>query len=335
MLFERFQNHFSSNTEKYLPYIYPVLMPILSMLSFKVRILSFQDALIYWLFAGVLQLLLLIVIQKAIYLKSYNKPIRWLIAALLGSLVLGFYLFLEYNFLHITPRFAFPYKWAAIIRFLLNIPILIALVEGIKSAAARKRIVINNIMLKNENAKAQLNLLLQQINPHFLFNCLTILQAMARSKDTRTEDFILKMGDIYRQTVESEKGTVGLQEELNFFNSYMYLMKMRQENAIFIEMEITDEALAYQLPSFSLQLLAENCIKHNIVSETKPLTIRLYQKDAKTLTISNNYQPKTVKNESFGIGIDNLKKRYALEGIEQGVLIELNEITYSTTLKLI
>jgi hypothetical protein len=80
--------------------------------------------------------------------------------------------------------------------------------------------------------------------------------------------------------------------------------------------------------------LAENCVKHNIVSASKPLSIRLYQKDLKSLTIENNYQPKTVKIESFGIGIKNLKKRYALEGIEQGVLIEQTEITYSTTLKL-
>ncbi len=335
MFLERFRHLFLSNTEKYLPYIYPMLMPILTMYSSKARILSFEDALAYWLFTGILQVLLLLVIQKVIYLKSYNKPIRWLIAALFGGLVLGFYLFLEYNFLHITARFAFANKSAPLVRYILNIPILIALVEGIKSAAERKRIVLNNIMLKNENAKAQLNLLLQQINPHFLFNCLTVLQAMAHSKDARTEGFIVKMADIYRQTVESEKGTVPLQEELDFFNAYMYLMKMRQENAVFVDVQVSDEALAYQLPSFSLQLLAENCIKHNVVSEAKPLTISLHQKDAKTLTISNNYQPKAIKSESFGIGIENLRNRYVLEGIEQGITIEQDEIIYSTTLKLI
>jgi two-component system, LytTR family, sensor kinase len=114
----------------------------------------------------------------------------------------------------------------------------------------------------------------------------------------------------------------------------MYLMNLRQENAIFAEVRVADEALNYHLPSFSLQLLAENCIKHNVVSEAKPLTIRLYQKDLQSLTIENNYQPKAKKNESFGIGIQNLKKRYKLEGITQGVLIEQNEITYSTTIKL-
>jgi LytS/YehU family sensor histidine kinase len=127
---------------------------------------------------------------------------------------------------------------------------------------------------------------------------------------------------------------VTLKEELDFFNAYMYLMSLRQENSIFVDVKISEAALSYNLPVFSLQLLTENCIKHNIVSVTKPLHIRLYQKDPKTLTVSNNYQPKSVQSESFGIGINNLKQRYKLEGIVQGVQIEQNELEYSTTIKL-
>ena len=126
-----------------------------------------------------------------------------------------------------------------------------------------------------------------------------------------------------------------LQEELDFFKAYMYLMTLRQENSIFLDVVIADESLSYNIPTFTMQLLAENCIKHNVVSEAKPLYIRVYQKDPKSLTVSNNYQPKQVKIESFGIGIENLKKRYALTGIEQGVIIEQDEKTYETTIKLI
>ena len=157
---------------------------------------------------------------------------------------------------------------------------------------------------------------------------------MVRSKDARTEDFVLKLGDVFRQTLKTETGTVTCKEELDFFKAYMYLMTLRQENAIFVDVQVSDEALTYRLPSFALQLLAENCIKHNIVSTAKPLSIRLYQKDPKSLTMSNNYQPKAVQSESFGIGINNIKKRYALEGISHGVQIEQNETFYSTTLKL-
>ncbi len=334
MSYARYRHHFLSNTEQYLPYLYPVLMPILTLYATQVPAKSFQDALTYWLFTGFLQLILLVLIQKIIYSKMYNQWVRWLIACLVGGLVLSLYLFLEYNVFYFTERLVYANKWKPIIRYTLNIPILIALLESIKSATERKKIQIDNITLENENAKAQFNLLLQQINPHFLFNCLTILQAMARSKDARTEDFIIKLADVYRRTLETDKGTVTLQEELDFFNAYMYLMTLRQENAIFVDVQVAEAAFAYRLPAFSLQLLTENCIKHNIISETKPLTIRLYQKDPKSLTISNNYQPKSVKSESFGIGIDNLKKRYALEGIAQGVEIEKTKTTYATTIKL-
>jgi two-component system, LytTR family, sensor kinase len=334
MSYAHYRRFFLSNTEKYLPYIYPLLMPILTLYAFKIPVHSFEDALRYWLFTGLLQLMVLVLVQKAVYSTAYTKTVRWLIVYVIGCLFILSYLFLEYNVFHFTAKLRHPNMWITALRNSLNVPILIAFLESIKSATERKKIHIDNIALENENAKAQFNLLLQQINPHFLFNCLTVLQAMARSKDARTEEFIVKLADVYRQTLKTDKGMVALKEELDFFNAYMFLMTLRQEEAIFVDVQVSDAALAYHLPAFSLQLLAENCIKHNIVSTAKPLNIRLYQKDLKTLTISNNYQPKTVKGESFNIGIKNLKKRYALEGIVQGVQIEQNETIYSTTIKL-
>lgn len=334
MPFAQYRDHFLLHKEKYLPYLYPILMPILTMYSSRAQIHSFQDGVIYWLFVGFIQLILLILTQKIIYSTYYNQKIRWFLALFLGSLVVLFYIFLDYHFLNVLERFQFPNKWGPVMRFILNIAIFIALLESIKSASDRRKILINNAMLENENAIAQLHLLVQQVNPHFLFNSLTVLLSMARTKDARTNSFIEKMGDLYRQSLENNKGTVTVQEELNFFNAYLYLMGLRHENALFVDVKVSDESLIYHLPAFSLQLLAENCIKHNIVSEAKPLYIRLYQKDPNSLTVSNNFQPKTQKSESFGIGITNLKKRYSLEGIVQGVTIKQDENNYETTLKL-
>ncbi len=245
-----------------------------------------------------------------------------------------FYLSLEFHVFHLAQGVISPLFLITFLRNLMHIFILITLIGSIKSIKERAKFNSDNISLQTENVKAQFNLLLQQVNPHFLFNSLTTLQAMVRSKDVRTKDFIVKLGDVYRQTLKAEKRTVTLKEELDFFNSYMYLMRLRQEEAIFLEVHVLDASLAYHLPVFSLQLLAENCIKHNIVSKAQPLYIRLYQKDAKSITISNNYQPKALKSESFGIGINNLKKRYALAGIEDGVSIKQDETIYETTIKL-
>lgn len=325
---------FSFPIENYLPFLYPLLMPILTLYAFKTPTHSFAESLQYWLFTAFMQLLLLLIVQRSIYLNAYNQFLRWGIAVFVGLLTVLVYLFLEYNYWHITAAFAVPNKLAAVVRFCANIPLLIALTESIKSAQERKKIMLDNISLANENAKAQYNLLLQQINPHFLFNCLAVLQSMVRVKDPRTNDFITQFAEVYHQSLKTEKGTVTLREELAFLKAYMYLMQMRQEDAVTITIEISDAALDKYLPTFALQLLAENCIKHNITSLANPLHIRLYQKNAKTLTIANNYQPKTQPLESFGIGIANLQKRYALEGIREGLTIEKNETTYTTTLKL-
>ena len=167
MNFTLIRRHLFINKEMYFPYLYPILMPLLTLHFSKVSVHSPQDMLRYWCFTGFLQLCLLVIIQKTLYLELYNRPIRWLIAIFLGCLIIWFYVFLDSQFLNIINQFKFHNNHAHLIRYVSNVFILIALVEGIKSAEERKRIVLNNIMLENENAQAQLNLLLQQVNPHF------------------------------------------------------------------------------------------------------------------------------------------------------------------------
>ena len=323
-----------SKMERYLPFIYPILMPLFTINSFKIPISSIQDVIRYCLFTGFLQLMILLVIQKAVYSTAYYKAVRWLIATLVSACIIFVYLFLEYNFVHFTSKFANPNPWITGLRVSSNIITMTAMLESIKSFNDRSKLITDNIHLKRETVKAQFNLLLQQINPHFLFNSLTTLQAMIRSKDAQTEEFIIKLKEVYQQTLKNEEGMVTLKEELAFFNSYMYLITLRQGRSVFLEVHIADESLAYEIPTYTLQLLAENCIKHNIASEAKPLSIRVYQKDPKSITVANNYQSKNVKVESFGIGIANLKKRYALAGIKQGVVIKQDNAVYETTIKL-
>lgn len=324
-----------TDREKYLPFLYPLFMPALVLVASQIPVNSFLDALKNCLSLACLHSLLILLFQKILYANTYKQGVKLLIAAVLGSIIVISYLFLEYNFFNLAAHPKDPDKWLFPLRTMMNVPLLIALIGGIKSAADRKRLLIDNKKLENENAQAQLNVLIQRVSPHFLFNSLSVLQSMVRSKDARTETFVTTLADVYRQTLKKDKGMVTLQEELDFFNDYLFLMGLRQENALFVEVNIAEASLNYRLPIFALQLLAENCIKHNIVSVSKPLTIRLYQNDLKSVTISNNMQTRTHKNESFGIGIDNLKKRYALEGFEQGVLIENDEKTYTTTIKLL
>jgi LytS/YehU family sensor histidine kinase len=127
---------------------------------------------------------------------------------------------------------------------------------------------------------------------------------------------------------------VTLGEELEFLKAYIYLLKLRHENALSVEIKINNESLQYSLPAFALQLLVENCIKHNIVSEAHPLDIQIFQPEASIIIVLNNYQLKNTSDESFGLGTENLKTRYELLGITDGIQIEQTETHYKTTLKL-
>ncbi|MFZ4542932.1 MAG: sensor histidine kinase [Saprospiraceae bacterium] len=335
MWIQTIRRKYFSNAEIYVPYIYCTLMPLFTLYSFKIPVKSVFEALQYIFITGAIQFILWHLIRMILSLESINQLARWAIALICAPVLYLVYRFIDDNLLHVSFWYRDTKLWLPTMRLSMNGPIFIALIESIRAFRSRAKIITDNISLQNENVKAQFNQLLQQINPHFLFNSLTTLQAMVRSKDSRTVEFIEKLEDVYRQTLKLETGEVTLSEELAFFNSYMYLMTLRQEKSIFWEADISEKSLTLKLPVFSLQLLAENCIKHNIVSKAKPLFIKLFQKDPNSVSISNNYQPKEYKSESFGIGITNLKKRYELAGIENGVLIEQDEKTYTTTLKLI
>ena len=111
-------------------------------------------------------------------------------------------------------------------------------------------------------------------------------------------------------------------------------MKMRHEDALNIKIEVNPQSNKYSIPIFALQKLIENCIKHNIVSVSKPLDIHIFQKDEVTITVSNNYQPKQQSTNSNGIGLSNLSARYKLMGIENGLEIDQSDSHYNVTLKL-
>jgi two-component system LytT family sensor kinase len=163
---------------------------------------------------------------------------------------------------------------------------------------------------KSVNIGAQYELLKQQVNPHFLFNSLNTLKSMVEIQDPHSTDFILKLSDFYRFTLESRKmDLITVSEELRILNSYAYLLKARFEDGFVLSETIEPKQLEASIPPFSLQLLLENCIKHNVVSLEKPLHIRLYT-EADYIVIENKIQLKKGNMISTGIGLDNINKRF-------------------------
>jgi len=163
--------------------------------------------------------------------------------------------------------------------------------------------------IKNDNLSAQYELLKQQVNPHFLFNSLNTLKAMVENDDKEAVDFILKLSNFYRFTLESRKlDLIHVNEEMEILNAYLFLQKARFDRGFTFESTLSHQALASLIPPFTLQLLVENCLKHNIVSMQKPLHIKVYEEDGKII-VANQKQLKT-GTDSTGVGLQNIDLRY-------------------------
>lgn len=169
---------------------------------------------------------------------------------------------------------------------------------------------------KADNLSAQFELLKQQVNPHFLFNSLNTLKSMVEMQDRHASRFIVMLSDFYRFALETRKQhLISIREEITTLEAYLFLLKSRFEDGISLHMQISEAHKNSLIPPFTLQLLIENCIKHNIVSLDKPLNIRIYSDNAFIVT-ENNLQEKRTPEPSTGVGLTNIAQRY--QSIQSG-----------------
>lgn len=162
----------------------------------------------------------------------------------------------------------------------------------------------------SNHLEARYELLKQQVNPHFLFNSLNTLKSMVEVGDEHSADFIIKLSDFYRYSLESrQKDVVPVREELNMLHAYFYLIQARFEEGITLQVELSDIHRQAMIPVFTLQLLAENAVKHNIVSVDQPLHLTVKSADG-GIIVQNNLQLKSIPEPSTKIGLENINQRY-------------------------
>ena len=177
----------------------------------------------------------------------------------------------------------------------------------------RESIVLENEQLKNENLAARYNTLVGQINPHFLFNSLNSLSSLVREgKNGDAVTYIDRLSDTFRYTMNREPDTTTtLGEELEFVGAYKHLLEVRYDGKLFIDIDIPAEKLEWRLPTFSIQPLIENAVKHNTITRAQPLRISV-RVDGDKLVVSNPINPKISPEKSSGIGLANLQHRWQL-----------------------
>ncbi len=177
-------------------------------------------------------------------------------------------------------------------------------------ALTEKKVKEQQIVAKTETAKYES--LKSQIDPHFLFNSLNVLTSLIGENPKQAEKFTTKLSKVYRYVLEQKsKDLIDLDEELQFAKAYMELLKMRFEDAVTFEIPEKASNPEFKIIPLSLQLLLENTIKHNVVSEGNPLKVTIKEENG-YLIITNNYNPKTTIEQGTRVGLKNIIDRYNL-----------------------
>ncbi len=173
------------------------------------------------------------------------------------------------------------------------------------------------------------------INPHFLFNCFNTLSSLIAEDPGRAARFLDELSKVYRYLLLNNQQTLSaLENEIDFIRSYYQLLKTRYGNALEINIDVAPQYSRYAIPSLSLQLLAENAVKHNIASNDQPLVIDIFTTEGNQLIVNNNLQRKLVRAASTRIGLENIKMKYQLLH-QQGFQVIEDEQNFTVALPLI
>jgi LytS/YehU family sensor histidine kinase len=182
-------------------------------------------------------------------------------------------------------------------------------------------------ILENEHVNSQLTTLMHQLNPHFLFNALNTLSGLVQESSEKSEEFIEKLSQVLRFSLTmQEHNIVTVADEINFARAYTYLLKVRFEEKIMIKFNIEPQQFnRLKVPSLCTQLLLENVIKHNLMSNKLPIHIEINYNNG-FLSVCNNRNPH--KNaESMGYGLNNLNRRCELL-TKKAIIIEEKTATF-------
>jgi LytS/YehU family sensor histidine kinase len=245
---------------------------------------------------------------------TYKFPDWSKLQLYLGSAVAAFVLTLPKILFHpplpfqnvIDKLLIYPLMTVVLVNSIIWI-IINSVVGNFKMRAVEMKVEQLNI----KNLEAQKQILLQQLQPHFLFNALSVLKSLIQENAEDAEDYVVKLSDFLRYSVDVHTQEVALlRNELQFTKDYIELQKVRFDNAFNFEETIPEAILDKKLPVFALQTLVENIFKHNHFTEKNPIRFSI-QYEGDKIKIWN--QRKAAKlGERNSTGLENLTKRYEL-----------------------
>lgn len=252
------------------------------------------------------------------FYRNNRKAWRYFTSSIIGLLFLFFIAIILFRYTNLSSIYFYGKEFsysrfipASFFRSFILVTAIQTIKYMLEVLGEKQNILLENEILKREKLYAQFQALKQQVDPHFLFNSLNTLKSLIKTNNINAEEFVIRLSEIYRYILQKNRNDlVTISEELSILNSYVFMLKSRFEDSIniniYIENNIQDNLM---LPPFTLQLLLENAIKHNVTSYTKPLNIQIFNRGDFWLIVKNNFQPKKNIEESTGIGLENINMR--------------------------
>jgi two-component system, LytTR family, sensor kinase len=167
----------------------------------------------------------------------------------------------------------------------------------------------------------QFESLKNQISPHYLFNCLNTISSLLYKDSHMAEEFIRRMGDTFRYVLSNQKQKlVTVRQEIDFVKSYSYLLQVRYEHHLKLEINLPKNILETPMPPLTLQLLVENAVKHNQISKDAPLLVYISAQDNTHINVTNTKTSVINPVTSFKVGLENIRHRYSFFSTEKIVV---------------
>ncbi len=167
--------------------------------------------------------------------------------------------------------------------------------------------------MKNEVLTSKFESLKSQVNPHFMFNSLNTLTSLIYQNQDLATNYVKQLSKLYRSVLASGKNEiVTIDDELITLESYIFLQSIRFEDRLEVNIDINEKIRKKHIPPMVLQMLIENCIKHNEITEENPLQIEVFS-EGEMVCVKNNIAPKqALPGDNSSIGLSNIIARYKL-----------------------
>ncbi len=268
-----------------------------------------------------------------------NKALKWsdfligLLVSFVIVLVLSHYLFYFKSL--IFPRVEAVKKEGAFVfkDFFVAVVVIIS-VYVIRIVFQNQQNKLEIQELKIQNLQSQFDALKNQVSPHFLFNSLNSLNTLIRESPGVAQEYLNHLSSVLRYTLQANQfKLVSLDDELQFVESYFFLIKLRFSENITLHQDINSKMINYKLPPLALQVLIENAIKHNEISKRNSLDISVLT-TGDSIVVKNNINKKLSPESGTGLGLVNLSNQYRILAGKE-IVIKMDEHSFEVEIPLL